>query len=375
MKKIPFFNYKHIFSLHQENLKKIFTRVSSNGAFIMQEDLKQFEKKISNYTGAKYAVGVGNATDGLEMILELSGLKKNSEIILSSHTMVATASSIYFSGHIPKPVDFGSDLLICPDAIKKNITKKTRAIIVTHLNGRTCNMDAINKICKDFNLLLIEDAAQALGSKFKNKFAGTFGFGSSISFYPAKILGCFGDGGIVLTNNKKLYNNLLEYRDHGRFRNGKINRWGINSRLDNLQAAILNYFFNMHKKNVIRRREIANIYNDKLKDISHIKLPPAPNLSKCNDHFDIFQNYEIICEHRNNLRNFLNKNGVGTLIQWSGISINNLNLPKLKSSKLLSDKTFRKLMMLPMNTSLYDKEVFYICKLIRLFYKKYEKKN
>ena len=122
--------------------------------------------------------------------------------------MVATASAVNFAGYKPVPVEFGKDMLICPNSIEKSITPKTKALLITHLNGRTCDMDRILKICNKHNLILFEDAAQALGSKYKGKHAGTFGLASSISLYPAKILGCFGDGGLILTNNLKLYNKL-----------------------------------------------------------------------------------------------------------------------------------------------------------------------
>lgn len=369
---IPFYNYTFNYKKNSKNLKKIFHKISSKGAYILQSDLENFENEIKKYTKSKYVLGVANATDGMQLFLIASGIKKNSEIIVSSHTMVATASAVNFAGYKPVPVEFGKDMLICPDSIEKSITSKTKALLVTHLNGRTCDMDRILKICNKYNLTLFEDAAQALGSRYKGKHAGTFGLASSISLYPAKILGCFGDGGLVLTNNTKLYNKLKKIRNHGiNEKTKKIDYWGFNSRLDNLQAGFLSYFFKSHEKNIIRRRQIAKIYNEELKSVKELILPPFEN---CYKNFDIFQNYEIICNNRNKLKAFLQKRGVGTLVQWNGVRINNLNLPNIKKKKLNSDKLFSKLLLLPMNISLSNSDVKKICQEIKLFYNFDDKK-
>ena len=366
-KKIPFFDYTYNYKKNSKKLKKIFHNVCSKGAYILQNELKIFEDQIKRYTKSKYVIGVANATDAMQMFLMASNLKKNSEIIISSHTMVATASAIYFSGHVPVPVDFGEDLLIDADSIEKSITSKTSAILITHLNGRTCDMDKIKKICKKHKLELFEDAAQALGSKFKGRFAGTFGKASTISLYPAKILGCFGDGGLILCNDKNLFTRLKKIRSHGiNEKNFNIDHWGFNSRLDNFQAAFLSYFFKNHNKNIYKRRYLAKLYNQELKGIKQIKLPPSPSEGK---NFDIYQNYEIDCLKRDKLRNYLNKKKIGTLIQWNGISTNNLNLPGIKKFSLVSDKKFKRLLLLPMNVSLSKSDVKTICVEIKKFYK------
>lgn len=365
--KIPFYDYTFNYKKNSSSLKRIFNKVCSKGAYILQNELFEFENEIKNYTKAKYVLGVGNATDAMQMFLMCSNLKKNSEIIISSHTMVATASAVYFAGYKPVPVAFGDDLLIDPKSIIKSITPKTKGLLITHLNGRTCNMDEIMKICKKYKLELFEDAAQALGSKYKGKYAGTFGLASAISLYPAKILGCFGDGGLILTNNKKLFSKLHKIRSHGiNEKTKKIDHWGFNSRLDNLQAAFLSFFFKKHNENINRRRNLAKIYHKELSGLKTIKLPPA-----CEDkiNFDIFQNYEIICEKRNKLKSFLDKKGIGTLIQWNGVKTNSLSLPIINKKKLISDSNFNKLLLLPMNISLKDSDVKTVCNEIKNFYK------
>ena len=304
----------------------------------------------------------------MQIYLKAHDIKKGDEVILSSHTMIATASAIKFCGATPVPVDIKNfDGLIDPEEIEKKINKKTKAIIVTHLNGRTCEMDSIVKISKRYKLKLFEDAAQALGSKYKNKFAGTFGDASSISFYPAKILGCFGDGGIILTNNKLMANKMRIMRDHGRDKNGSIKYWGYNSRLDNIQAGILNHFFLDFKNIIKKRRKIAKIYNENFKDIADIKLPILDKSSKKN--FDTFQNYEIRAKNRDQLRKFLLKCGVGTLIPWNGTAINKLKNLGINYKLKNSDKMFKEFLMLPMNNFLDLAQIYYVADCIKKFYK------
>ena len=240
MKKIPFFDYPRLWNDHKRNFLSIIDSVASSGGFILQKEVTHFENELAKFVGVNYSVGVGNATDAMEIFLEAIGLKKGDEIIISSHTMLATASAIKVAGGIPVPVDIGDDNLICPKSIEEAITSNTVGIMPTQLNGRTCDMDKIKKIASKYNLFIVEDAAQALGSKFKDQHAGTFGLASCISFFPAKVLGCFGDAGAVIVNDKNLYHKIFQIHDHGRDLDGKVKRWGRNSRLDNLQAGFGN---------------------------------------------------------------------------------------------------------------------------------------
>ncbi len=367
--KIPFFDYKKLYLNDKSKLDKIFTKVSSRGAFILQKEVSDLENKIKKFTHSKYAIAVANGTDAMQIYLKAYGIKKNDEIIISSHTMIATASAVNFCGAKPIPVDINwDDGLINPLEIEKKINKKTKAILITHLNGRTCDMDKILKIKKKYKLLLFEDAAQGLGSKYKNKFAGTFGDASSISFYPAKILGCLGDGGIILTNSKNYYKKMKLLRDHGRDTKGKIIYWGYNSRLDNIQAGFLNYFFTKFTKTVKRRREIAKLYNNELSDLNDLRLPPIDNKKRIN--FDTFQNYEILAKNRDKLRKYLSNKGIGTIIQWNGVATNKLKKLGIYSNLKNSDMMFKQLLMLPMNNFLTNKEIIYITTVIKNFYKK-----
>ena len=333
----------------------------------MQSELDDFENELSLFLNSKYAIGVGNATDGLEIALMSLNLKPYEEIIISAHTMVATASAIVMAGAKPKVVDIGEDNLIDPDAISSAINSNTVGIMPTQLNGRTCNMEKIMNIADRHKLFVVEDAAQALGSKFKGKNAGTFGIASAISFYPAKVLGCFGDGGALITNNSEIYHKAYQLHDHGRDTDGEIKSWGRNSRLDNIQAAILSYKLKKYPHVIERRRSIAEIYHNGLKDIEELKLPTPP--SKGGDHFDIFQNYEFEANNRDELKEFLNKKGISTLVQWSGKAVHqwdslgiNVELPKV-------EKFFKKCLMIPIAPNLQENEIHYIIKAIRDFYK------
>ena len=297
---IPFFNYRGAFSAREEEFIEIIRDVLRRGAFIQQRDLAEFEDALARYLGVSHALGVGNATDGLIFCFRAAGISAGDEVIFPSHTMVASPAAVAHVGGIPVPVDCGPDHLIDPEAIDAAVTEKTKAIMPVQLNGRTCDMDRIEAIAAKHNLIIIEDAAQALGSKFKGRYAGTFGVASAFSFYPAKILGCFGDGGAVVTNDSEVARKISLLRDHGRNENGEVETWGFNSRLDNLQAAILHAQFRDYDEIIERRRSIARLYDSLLSDLAEVVLPPGPD--EGGDHFDVFQNYEIEADRRDELK-------------------------------------------------------------------------
>ncbi len=368
-KNIPFFNYSALFKKQEKEIMDTIYDVLSRGAYILQNDLSKFEDKLKSFLNVKYAFGVSDGTNALILSLKACDISSDDEVIMSSHTYVATAASAHLVGAKPILVECKKDHMIDPDDIKRKITKKTKVIMPTQLNGRTCDMDEIQKIADENNLIIIEDAAQGLGSQYKNKFAGTFGKAGAFSFYPAKLLGCFGDGGAVVTNDDQVAEKIFLLRDHGRNKDGEIICWGTNSRLDNMQAAILNIKFKTYKKDLYRRREIALIYNEALKDIKELKLPPPPNAEP--NHFDVYQNYELQAEKRDKLMAHLKENGVDTIIQWGGkavhqlkgLEFNNISLPVV-------EKMTSQFLMLPMHTALVDDDVNYICDSIKKFYKK-----
>lgn len=366
IRSVPFFNYPRVYLDERDDLIAILDDVGGRGAFILQKDLLEFEKNLALFTGAKHAVGVANATDGLELAWMAIGLRPGDEVICCSHTMLATAAAIKTAGGVPVPVEMGYDGLIDPDAVEDAINPRTVGIMPTQLNGRTCNMDRIMQIAAKNKFFVVEDAAQALGSRFKGKHAGTFGDAAAISFFPAKVLGCLGDGGGVITNNSRLFDLIYQLHDHGRDQHGEVRSWGRNSRLDNFQAAILNKRLANYELVIKRRRKIAEIYETQLSDIEELILPPGPNANL--DHFDIYQNYEIQAERRDDLKKYLQAKGIGTLIQWGGKAVHqwerlgfNVRLPKV-------EKFFERCIMLPMNMFISDDDVAYVCENVRNFY-------
>lgn len=363
---VPFFNYPAVFTAREDEFVEIFREVGRRGAFILQRDLVEFEQSLGRYLGTPHVLGVANATDGLHMAVRAAGIGPGDEVILSSHTMIATAAAVHFAGATPVPVDCGADHLIDPAAAEAAITPRTRAILPTHLNGRTCNMDALEALATKRGLTIIEDAAQALGSKFKGRAAGTFGAGAAISFYPAKVLGCFGDGGAVVAGNRAIYDRLYQLRDHGRSAEGEIESWGLNSRLDNLQAAFLAAQFKDYGQVVERRRALARLYDERLSDVREVVLPPAPDSDP--DHFDIYQNYEIEAERRDVLKQVLKDNGIGTLIQWGGQAVHQLKVLGFTQILPSTDRLFKRMLMLPLSMAVTDEDVEYVCDTVRAFY-------
>lgn len=363
---VPFFHYPQVFAAEEKQLLEVIAEVGRRGAFIMQAELERFERNLAEYTGARHAVGVANATDGLQMGLMAGGIEPGDEVIFCSHTMVATASAIHFAGGVPVPAEAGPDHLLDPASAEAAVTPRSKALVVTQLNGRTANMDAIQQVAGRHGLLVFEDAAQGLGSMFKQRYAGTFGVASCISFYPAKVLGCLGDGGAVLCNDDGVYEHLLKLRDHGRINGGEIEMWGFNSRLDNIQAAILDHRLAGYGEVVNRRRDIARLYQRRLGELSSLALPPAPDTDP--DHFDIFQNYEIEAERRDELKDHLAECGVGTLLQWGGTPVH--GYPKLGFTQRLpfTERLTERMLMLPMNMALSDEDVHYVCDCIQQFY-------
>lgn len=363
---IPFFNYPALFSSNEEDLIAVMRDVCRRGAYILQRDCREFEEAIAQYMGVKHVIGVANGTDALIIAVRAVGIKSGDEVIVPSHTYVASAASIHLNGAIPVLAECGEDHMLDPTDVERRITSRTRGIMPVQLNGRTCDMDALGQIATKHGLRIVEDAAQALGSKFKGRMAGTFGHAGTISLYPAKLLGCFGDGGLVLTNDDEIAREIRLLRDHGRNDEGRVVAWGFNSRLDNLQAAILNCKFKTFPKDIARRRAIACRYQAGLSSIRELQLPPAPDSDP--RHFDVYQNYELQADRRDELRSFLEKNGVRTIIQWAGTPVHQFRELGFKVALPKTDKLFERCFLLPMHTLLSDEDVDYICAQIGTFY-------
>ena len=262
----------------------------------------------------------------------------------------------------------GKDGLINIDAIEAAISKNTVGIMPTQLNGRICNMSAIIAIAKKNGLFVVEDAAQALGARYKGQHAGTFGLASAISFFPAKVLGCLGDAGGVIVNDNNLFHKIYQIHDHGRDTDGLVKRWGRNSRLDNIQAAILSYKLKSYADVILRRREIAQRYQNLLGSLNELKLPPPPSI--VSDNFDVYQNYELQADRRDDLQDFLSKKNIGTLIQWGGTAVHQFTTLGFNQKLPNTERFFEHCIMIPMNMFISNNDIDYICESIIQFYRK-----
>lgn len=365
---VDFFPYKDFYLKDKDNFAEVINNVFSRGAYILQKDCSEFEENSKKFLNCNDFITVANCTDALILLLRAAGIGSDDEVIIPSHTYIATAASAYYVGAKIVPADIGEDKLINPNTIESLITEKTKCIMPVHVNGRICNMEAIMKLAEKYNLLVVEDAAQAYGAKFKGKSAGTFGLGGGISFYPAKVLGCFGDGGGIVTNDSEISKSVRLMRDHGRDENGDIKSWGLNSRLDNVQAAILNHKLKNFPKDILRRRELANMYYEGLNSCSGITYMPI--FKDNDDNYDIFQNFEICCKDRDLLKDFLLKNNIKTIIQWAGMPVHQSNLSNIKKDCYLpeTDRFFKECLMLPMHPLLSNEEINFVIKKIVEFY-------
>lgn len=338
---IPFFDYPALFERDEENFMGILRDVLRRGAFILQRDLTEFEAALRN------RLGVADGTNALILGLKALGVGPGDEVIVPSHTYIASAASIHLVGATPVLAEMGPDHMLDPRSIEPLVTECTVAVMPVQLNGRTCDMDAVHTIAKRHGIAIVEDAAQALGSRFKGRCAGTFGAFGTFSFYPAKTLGSFGDAGALVTNDDEIGRAVTLMRDHGRDESGRVVAWGTNC-----------------------RREIAALYDNALAGLNDLTLPPGPDADP--DRFDVYQNYELEAGRRDELRAFLADNGVGTLVQWGGTPVHLHRELGFDVELPATERFFERCFMLPMHTALGDDEARRICDFIHAFYRSRE---
>jgi len=363
--KVRFVGYSRQYEQLKSEFNTVFEEVMSGGDFILRKHLEEFERRIANYVGTKYAVGVNTGTDALYLSCRALGFGPGNEVVTVAHTFVATVGAIVQCGAIPILIDVKDDYNMDVEQIESAITSRTKGIIPVHLNGHSCNMEKIIELAKKYNLKIVEDAAQALGAQFKGRKCASFGDLGIFSFYPAKMLGAPGDGGMVCTNDDNLARRIKAFRDNGRVESVEvIECFGWCTRLDNLHAAILNMKFNYFDKWIERRRQIATLYDKGLSNIP--SLIPHPRSNK--DYFDVYQNYVVRSPHRNKLADYLRKSGIEVLISWpiplhkqKALGLDHFNLP-------VTEKISNEVLSLPMYPELSDEEVKIVIDTIRSFH-------
>ena len=368
MKTIPFFPYADLFKRDEAALTEVMMGVCRRGAYILQQECRDFDANLASFMGVKHAFGVANGTDAIIIGLKAVGIGAGDEVILPSHTYIATAAAVHMVGATPVLAECGPDHMLDADDVATRITPKTKAIMPVQINGRTCDMDALQAVADRRGIMIVEDAAQALGSRFNGRCAGTFGKFGTVSFYPAKLLGCFGDGGAIVTNDDEVATRIALLKDHGRNADGRVVAWGYNSRLDNMHAAVLDYKLKTYPREIERRRAVASRYQAGLGDLAQLALPPAPGADP--RHFDVYQNYELQADRRDELRTYLDQHGVKTIVQWAGTPVHQFKELGFTVDLPVTDAFFKRCMMLPMNSAVTDEEVDYIARTVRAFYGK-----
>lgn len=350
----------------RNDLDKSINNVINNANFILGDEVTTFENNFANYITTRYCISVANGTDALEIAVKTLDLKSDDEIIIQANTFVSTCLAASNNNINIRLVDINpTTYQIDLNSLENAITDNTKVVIVVHLTGSCCNMNRLMKIMNEHNLILIEDCAQCHGAYYKDKRLGSFGLLSTYSFYPGKNLGAFGDGGAICTDDYELSQKIRKIRNLGSIEKYKHEIIGRSSRLDTLQAAILDVKLNHLDKNNQKRRENANLYCQLLKGLPGIELPLIEN--NC---IPVYHLFMIKCDKRDELQKFLLENGVHTGIHYP-ISISDLkcydNIFDKNNYKNAIDNS-KKILSLPMYPNLREENIQKVCNIIKYFY-------
>tara|TARA_B110001452_G_C15240975_1_gene429641 strand:+ start:5760 stop:6866 length:1107 start_codon:yes stop_codon:yes gene_type:complete len=368
MKKIPFVDLKLQYQNMKEEIDRTIKRVIENTSFIGGPDVNKFSVSLATLMQTKHAIPVANGTDAIYIALKMLGIGEGDEVITSAHSWISTSETISQTGAKPIFVDTNEFFCIDSKLIESKITKKTKAIIPVHLFGNSCDMTAIKKIASKYNLLIIEDCAQAILTKWKGRLVGTFGSAGTISFFPGKNLGAYGDAGGIITNQTNLFKKMKMFANHGGLVKHQHEIEGINSRMDGLQAAILDVKIQYIEKWIDQRRSAAEMYNYHLADISELALPKVHKNT-----FHSYHLYVVEAANRDKLAKYLNGINIATGIHYPK------PLPALecyKSHKLdLEDfpravSSAKSILSLPMFPEITEEQVKYVSSAIKAHYLK-----
>jgi dTDP-4-amino-4,6-dideoxygalactose transaminase len=357
--------YENLFKLNmpfQDEFRKAFDEVLQSGWFILGNRVKEFESAFASYLNIVYSVGVASGLDALSLSLMSLEIPKGSEIIVPSNTYIATILSILQTGNMPVLVEPSlTDYNIDPSLIEEAITEKTKAVMVVHLYGKPCDMEPIQAICRKHQLFLIEDCAQAHGAEYKGKKVGTFGDISGYSFYPTKNLGCLGDGGAVVTANENLHKKVMMLRNYGSSKKYHNEFIGMNSRLDEIQAAFLLIKLKSLDLIIKHKRELASIYMMNLK-----KDYILPSVS--HDFFDVYHIFNIRHPKRDELKAYLLDNGIQTEIHYPVAPHKQKALEFLSAKRFpVSEEIHNTTLSLPISTIHSSEEIYYVVDVMNRF--------
>jgi len=368
--KIPLVDLKAQHKPLMAQINKSIKSIFESSSFIKGPILKDFEKSFAKFIGTNFAIGVASGTDALQLSLMALGISPGDEVIMPVNTFIATAYAPLYLGAKPVFVDINEKTYnIDTDKIEQKITKNTKVIIPVHLYGQPAQMDKILKIAKKYKLHVVEDCAQAHGALLNNKKVGTFGILSAWSFYTSKNLGACGDGGAVVTNSKKISEKLLRLRDFGRVSHNQHDVIGLNSRLDTIQAAILDIKLKHLDKWNIRRQQVANYYDKRfsLTKISGLITPLIDKNAK-----SVYYVYTIRCQKRDRLMAHLADFGIQTGIYYPiplHLQKSLKHLEYKKGDFPVAEKVNSEILSLPMYPGLSKLQQDYIIKKIKYFYK------
>ena len=361
---VPFIDFKEQYHIIKDEIEGGLKRVFEKGNFILGEEEKNFETEFARYCDSAYAVGVNSGTDALYLALAALDIGEGDEVLLPTFTFIATALCISYTGAKPVFVDVEEDTCnINPKALKKAITKKTKAIIPVHIYGQAANMAEINKIAKEHKLKVIEDAAQAHGATYQNKKVGSLGAVACFSFYPTKSLGAFGDGGMIVTSDKTIYENSLMLRDYGRVDRYNHKIKGYNSRLDTVQAVVLSAKLKYLDEWNKMRNEKAAYYRALLRDAKNIVIPITEN-----DRTHVFQTFAVRVKKRDKVAEAMKDKGIGVLIHYPICLHLQEAYKELKHKKgdfPVAENISREILSLPMFPHMTHAQVEYVAETLR----------
>jgi dTDP-4-amino-4,6-dideoxygalactose transaminase len=362
---IPYVNLVAQWQDDREELLPIIDELLGSGQYIGGDEVDKFEKNMAELCQVKYAVALNSGTDALTLGLHLNGIGRGDEVITPPNSFIASTAVIIHLGAKPVFVDVLPDQNIDPDKIEAAITEKTKAIMPVHLTGRGCNMDPIMQIANKHGLTIVEDAAQAIGSKYKGKPSGSIGDVGCFSTHPLKNLNACGDGGFLTTNDEKIYAKANSLRNHGMADRDSVDNFGYVSRMDNLQAAILNYRLKKLDEIIDRRRQNAQSYL-KYIETDEIFIPPEKEYE-----FNTYHTFVIQLKKRNELKEFLLKQGIEAAIHYPS-PIHLQPAAKRLGYKLgdfpVTEKQAEMILTLPVNQSLGQSEIERICAAINDYY-------